>query len=250
MSDLRETPASTGILLPAGGKSRTLTSVQKASSSRRATVCLLAFHPLVLSEFERFLSGHPISVHPRRLEPDVIAEPGKLVFPKASVYVVESHAHNPTTEALVLSALGSHAGARVIVVAEKFDQATAFPLLRLGAKGLLSFSEASEQLARAIQEVARGGFWVPRSLLSRFVDETLTAVRRPRGTTSGARLSRREKEVLEALLENLSNKEIASRLNMSERTAKFHVSNLLAKYGVRRRADLILLTLTQLDHPV
>jgi DNA-binding NarL/FixJ family response regulator len=58
-------------------------------------------------------------------------------------------------------------------------------------------------------------------------------------------LSRREKEVLELLLENLSNKEIASELNISSRTAKFHVSNLLSKHGVRRRADLILLTHTR-----
>jgi DNA-binding CsgD family transcriptional regulator len=39
----------------------------------------------------------------------------------------------------------------------------------------------------------------------------------------------------------MKNKEIALRLNISERTVKFHVSNLLAKFGVRRRADLILL---------
>src|SRR5262249_62272850 len=119
--------------------------------------------------------------------------------------------------ALVVAARGSHAAPGVIVVAEKFDQATAFPLLRLGAKGLLSFSEASEQLARAIQEVARGGFWVPRSLLSRFVDETLTAVRRPRGTTSGARLSRPGEGGLEALPENLSTKENPSPASMTQR---------------------------------
>ena len=35
--------------------------------------------------------------------------------------------------------------------------------------------------------------------------------------------------------------EVAERLHISERTVKFHVSNLLAKFGVRRRADLILL---------
>jgi Bacterial regulatory proteins, luxR family len=40
---------------------------------------------------------------------------------------------------------------------------------------------------------------------------------------------------------NLVNKEIGSRLNISERTVKFHVSNILSKFGVRRRADLILL---------
>ncbi len=201
----------------------------------------------MLSEFERLLSSEALSVLPRRLGPDLIADPAKLAIPKASVYVVESHSHRPTTEALVVGVLGKHATARVLVVAEKFDQAAAFPLLRLGAKGLLSFEEASEQLARAVLEVASGGFWVPRSLLSRFVDETISSVRRPRGPTGPTRLSRREKEVLDALLENLSNKEIAAKLNMSERTAKFHVSNLLAKYGVRRRADLILLTYTQLE---
>jgi DNA-binding CsgD family transcriptional regulator len=50
---------------------------------------------------------------------------------------------------------------------------------------------------------------------------------------------------LNDLLENFSNKEIAKRLRISERTAKFHVSNVLAKYGVRRRADLILLSYTE-----
>jgi DNA-binding CsgD family transcriptional regulator len=40
---------------------------------------------------------------------------------------------------------------------------------------------------------------------------------------------------------NLANKEIGNKLNISERTVKFHVSNLLNKFGVRRRADLILL---------
>jgi DNA-binding NarL/FixJ family response regulator len=218
-----------------------------ARSTRRASVCLLAFHPLVLSEFQRLLDNETLAVNPKRLEADLIADPAKLNVPRAAVYVVESHGHRPTTEALVVAVLGRQPGARVVVVAENFDQSAAFPLLRLGAKGLMTFSEATEQLLRAVQEVASGGFWVPRSLLSRFVDETITSVRRPRGPAGPARLSRREKEVLEALLENLSNKEIASKLNMSERTAKFHVSNLLAKYGVRRRADLILLTYTQLD---
>jgi DNA-binding NarL/FixJ family response regulator len=58
---------------------------------------------------------------------------------------------------------------------------------------------------------------------------------------SPSELSRREQEVLSSLLENLANKEVAERLHISERTVKFHVSNLLAKFGVRRRADLILL---------
>jgi hypothetical protein len=50
------------------------------------------------------------------------------------------------------------------------------------------------------------------------------------------------------LLENLSNAEIAGKLNIAERTVKFHLSNLLNKF-VRRRADLILLTSVAARHP-
>ncbi len=115
-------------------------------------------------------------------------------------------------------------------------------VLRLGVKGLLTYVEAREQLIRALPLVASGGFWVPRQLLSGFVDSILTGQGRRLKTDSVTNLSRREQEVLDSLLENLSNKEIASKLNIAERTVKFHVSNLLSKFGVRRRADLILLT--------
>ena len=87
--------------------------------------------------------------------------------------------------------------------------------------------------------MARGGFWVPRELLSRFVD-SLLQTGAARHTLHPAGLSSRENDVLDCLLENLSNKEIGSRLSISERTVKFHVSNLLGKFGVQRRADLIL----------
>ncbi|HEY6945362.1 MAG TPA: LuxR C-terminal-related transcriptional regulator [Candidatus Acidoferrum sp.] len=53
------------------------------------------------------------------------------------------------------------------------------------------------------------------------------------------RLTRREEEVLAGVSESLSNKEIASQLNLSERTVKFHVSSLLAKFQVRGRMELV-----------
>ncbi|MGA8922353.1 MAG: LuxR C-terminal-related transcriptional regulator [Candidatus Dormiibacterota bacterium] len=56
--------------------------------------------------------------------------------------------------------------------------------------------------------------------------------------SSNIALSRREQEVLRAVTQNLANKEIAARLNVSERTVKFHVSALLAKFGARNRVEL------------
>jgi DNA-binding NarL/FixJ family response regulator len=79
--------------------------------------------------------------------------------------------------------------------------------------------------------------------LSRFVDSALCTVPLRVYATGFEGLTRRERQVLEAVLDNLSNKEIARRLHMSERTAKFHVSNLLVKHGVRRRADLLFCAL-------
>jgi DNA-binding CsgD family transcriptional regulator len=56
---------------------------------------------------------------------------------------------------------------------------------------------------------------------------------------SQVKLTRREEEVLTGLIKSLANKEIACNLNLSERTVKFHVSSLLAKFHVRGRMELV-----------
>lgn len=213
----------------------------KAASTRRATVCLFSFHPLLLSEFQRLLVGeNEARVLERRVESSQMPDPS-LSVPQASVYVIEAHSHRQVTEAYVAAILIRYPKARLVVIAENLGETSTFPLLRQGVKGLLKYAEVAAYLPRTLNEVAAGGFWVPRALLSAFVDSTLEEARRPRAAPAGVRMSKREQEVLELLMQNLSNKEVGSKLHMSERTAKFHVSNLLAKYGVQRRADLILL---------
>ncbi|MGB6545874.1 MAG: response regulator transcription factor [Candidatus Acidiferrales bacterium] len=164
------------------------------------------------------------------------------MVPRATVYVVDANMARPATGALIANILEKNPGARVLVVAEKFSAQEAHSLLRLGAKGLLTYTEAQDQLAGAVSQAQDGGFWVPRAVLAGFVESVLTGAASRRIRAEGySDLSRREQEVLDALLENQANKEIANHLNISERTVKFHVSNLLSKFGVRRRADLILL---------
>ncbi len=197
----------------------------------------------MLEEFQRLLARPGFLLVTQRLESSLVPDIRRMPVPQASVYVVDALGHYPATEALVVGLLERFPAARLLVVSEHFTEANSFPLLRVGAKGLITYAEAHSQLRRALESIARGGFWVPRAVLSRFVDTILNSVpghRRLRGTTG---LSRREQEVLDCLLENLANKEIADRLNISERTVKFHVSNLLSKFGVRRRADLILLSM-------
>ncbi len=76
------------------------------------------------------------------------------------------------------------------------------------------------------------------SLLQNVAERAEQLLAAGRAIGAGVKISRREQEVLDGILENLANKEIASRLNVSERTVKFHVSSLLAKFGVTDRIAL------------
>src|SRR5258708_10861315 len=161
--------------------------------------------------------------------------------PRAQVYVIDAHAARPATGALLTNILERYPEARLIVVGERHDDSNSFSLLRLGVKGLLTYVEARDQLIRALPLVSNGGFWVPRQLLSGFVDSILNGQGRRLKTDTVTNLRLREQEVLDSLLRNLSYKETATKVNIAERTVKFHVSNLLSKFGVRRRPNLILL---------
>jgi DNA-binding CsgD family transcriptional regulator len=67
-------------------------------------------------------------------------------------------------------------------------------------------------------------------------DELLEA---GRSISSQVKMTRREEEVLSGLMKLMGNKEIAANLHLAERTVKFHVSSLLAKFRVRGRMELV-----------
>jgi DNA-binding NarL/FixJ family response regulator len=206
-------------------------------------VCLFWCHPLVLPQFEQLISSTGYQLLARRLEANRIPDFENLSVPRASVYVVEAHSDLSVTEAVVTGLHARQPAVRILILAESFSDPAAFALLRLGVKGLVTYAEAERTLRQALDELSGGGLWVGRALLSRFVDSALCTVPLRVYATGFEGLTRREREVLEAVLDNLSNKEIARRLHMSERTAKFHVSNLLVKHGVRKRADLLFCAL-------
>jgi DNA-binding NarL/FixJ family response regulator len=214
----------------------------KTNGQRNLKVCLLSPHPMVLSEFHRLLEDSGFQITSKQLSSMLAPDLRTFEVPRASVYVVDAHAARQATGALLGNILEHNENARLLVVGDKLKETDSYTLLRQGVKGILTYAEAREQLPRALPQVAAGGIWVPRPVLSRFVDTVLNSKQGRRLRPEAASdLSRREQEVLDGLLENLANKEVADRLHISERTVKFHVSNLLAKFGVRRRADLILL---------
>jgi DNA-binding CsgD family transcriptional regulator len=117
--------------------------------------------------------------------------------------------------------------------------------VRAAADGQLPVEEAASLLAmhclvRAQRPEEYVVLVVPRQELLESVgsraQQLLTAGRKAAG--SNFKLSVRQREVLDHVLQDRSNKEIGARLNVSERTVKFHVSRLLAKFKARDRAGL------------
>ena len=128
----------------------------------------------------------------------------------------------------------------------------AFSALRAGASGFLLKDVPPAELVAAIRTVARGDAVVSpritRRLLEEYADQ-LPDLSLGVGTSDGgdaaknpalASLTDREREVLLAVADGLSNAEIAERLYVSEATVKSHVGRLLAKLGLRDRVQVVV----------
>ena len=216
--------------------------VKRRSSESRVRVCLLWHHPLVLIEVRRVLSDQQFEILPLKIESSASSMRDGLLPSETLLHLIDSEALGAQTAALVGDLVTVNPSARPIVMADDLGEATAFSLLRLGTKGIVTYAEVTEHLPRILGEVNAGGFWVPRAVLSRFVDAMRVESAPHRPVAGTLALTPREQDILDDLLQNLSNKEIAHKRHISSRTAKFHVSNVLSKHGVRRRADLFLLT--------
>jgi DNA-binding NarL/FixJ family response regulator len=213
--------------------------MQKRQLTRTLDVCLLTPHLLAGRAVEALLPQNCFTLNIVRLgSTDLISDLHSI--PAAAVYLIDAYT-SPQYAADVATNLSEiDSNARVIALGEAFCESEALPLLRSGARGLLSHTDLCEHLPQAISEVAAGRFWVPRLLMSHALENMLDSARDTHVKVNSG-CTPREQQVLQAVLENLGNKEIAAKLHMAERTAKFYVSKLLARYGVQRRADLILL---------
>ena len=135
--------------------------------------------------------------------------------------------------ALIERIRGRHPESKVIVFVREVNARTTFPCLMAGVKGVLPPSAGAAELKNAIRCIREGSLWTPRAVLSEWVERVARL-----GLGAGNAFTRSEQRVLEAVREELSNKEIARRLGVTEATVKFHVGKLLKKTGAADRREL------------
>ncbi len=132
----------------------------------------------------------------------------------------------------------------VLILTTFDDDEYVFEGLQAGARGYLLKDISSTELIQAVRTVAAGqGLMQPSIARKVFTEfsrlatmDSCAATQSPASTL----LTEREAQVLRAMNEGLSNREIATRLVISEGTVKTHVSNILGKLEVRDRTQAIL----------
>jgi DNA-binding NarL/FixJ family response regulator len=107
--------------------------------------------------------------------------------------------------------------------------------LSAGAKGYVLKGVGAQALAEMLRTVAAGESYVSPTLSARLLGN-LTGAIRPRSDPI-AGLTAREREILELVASGLSNKRVALRLDLQEKTIKHHLTRIFAKLGVSNRTE-------------
>ena len=134
----------------------------------------------------------------------------------------------------------AHPEVKVLVLTSFAADDKVFPAVKAGALGYLLKDSSPEDLVEAIRRVHRG----EPSLEPDIARKVLQELSQPgKAKPTGDPLTERELEVLRLIAQGLSNKEIASRLFISEWTVRTHVSNVLSKLHLASRTQAALYAL-------
>jgi DNA-binding NarL/FixJ family response regulator len=161
-------------------------------------------------------NGAEAVLRAHELRPDVVLMDLVMPVKDGITAIAEIRAALPDTEVVALTSV--------------LEDASVVGAVRAGAIGYLRKDTQSDELRRAIKAAAAGQVQLSPAAAARLMRE----VRAPEAPEE---LTERESEVLRAVAQGLANKEIARRLDISEKTVKTHVSHVLAKLGVQSRTQ-------------
>jgi DNA-binding NarL/FixJ family response regulator len=142
----------------------------------------------------------------------------------------------------VLKALGEAApDVKIVLLTAAIEREEAALALRAGARGIVLKESATHLLYKCIRVVMDGEFWVGHER----IDDLLRTLREIERARSQARspastLTARELQVIAAVVEGASNKDIGKTFGLSGQTVKNHLSNIFDKLGVSNRLELAL----------
>ncbi len=137
-------------------------------------------------------------------------------------------------------------GIHAIILLDSSKREIVVEAFRAGARGVFSRHESLETLSKCVHQVHAGQIWANEQQMV-FAIEALAAspTVRALGANGLSLLSKRELEVVQCLAEGLTNREIATRLGLSQHTIKNYLFRVFDKLGVSSRLELLAITLSR-----
>jgi DNA-binding NarL/FixJ family response regulator len=196
-------------------------------------VLLADDHPIIRSGIRMLLEQAPdiVVVGETDRGDDVVGLVGRL-HPDVLLLDMEMPGKSGVDVARELQSSG--AAVRILVLSAYDDDQYISSLLTNGAAGYLTKEEALGTIVEAVRGVARG----EEGWFSRRAAAQIAAMAR-KESSGGMGLTERETEVLEMLSKGWTNTRIAHEMTVSERTVRFHLTNIYDKLGVSSRAEAI-----------
>jgi two-component system, NarL family, nitrate/nitrite response regulator NarL len=139
-----------------------------------------------------------------------------------------------------------HSQTRPILFVESPEKSQVVEALKLGARGILPRRTTTQMLLKCIRAVASGEYWVGHQNISDLIECIRTTDPKTETRDSnGFRLTRRELEIVNSIVDGYTNREIAKRFSISEQTVKHHLTSIFEKVGVTNRLELALFAMHQ-----
>ena len=132
---------------------------------------------------------------------------------------------------------------KVLIVTAGLSETEGAELMRQGGAGIFMKHGSAAALAQGIRQVMSGKVWLEQQYL-RTIFEAPPSEKHG-GRVPHQQLSDRERRVLNYILEGLTNKQIADRLDISESSVKAALQQLFDKAGVRTRSQLVRVAIEQ-----
>ena len=162
----------------------------------------------------------------RKLSPDIVVMDVSMPELNGFEAARQILSKQPKVEVLALS---MHESQQIVV-----------DVLEAGARGYVLKSDAGSELVAAVEALKKHEFFFSNRLASSVKNLDQYAMRRRRGPVKlPGVLTTREREILQLLAEGCTNKEVASRLGISVKTAETHRAHVMRKLNVDTVADLV-----------
>ena len=133
-------------------------------------------------------------------------------------------------------------GTKVLILSGFSEDELMIQALQLGAKGYLSKLLMHRDLIKAIRTTYAGEVWAERKVLSEVLESLRQKMQEKNLPLSDMQeaLTDREHEIVKWVIQGMTNKEIATRLGISDKTVKTHLNNIFNKLKISRRLQLVL----------